>query len=282
MSWTFNNKRTAFIILGLFILAVLGAQITDSPVKAPRELVGNYEQIENFPAAKSIYKLDFSEAGYFESKTRLISYDLPPPGNDVEIVWKGYIRKIETDNKTVRVLVKITSADGTSDAVGRTIEYFYDQPSNKPLITIYESGFTDKLNEIARGYRHLGVSMAPQASTQPVTQTNPSTPNIAGKYSLQTSASSGEMIIEAGAGGAYGVSINVTTDSGCGAEIRQVMGTVKDNGMLWATKLNDDGKTQCALEIKFDQQSAIVSESGCIAFHGVACGFVGTYTKNPQ
>lgn len=117
----------------------------------------------------------------------------------------------------------------------------------------------------------LGVTSAP-IQARPITK-------ISGNYSLQTPNSSGEMVIESGT---YNVSLNVVTDSGCVAEIQLAMGDIKENGMLWATKLNEDGKTQCVLEIKFDQQSAFVSENGCTGFHGVACGFVGTYTKKGQ
>ena len=104
--------------------------------------------------------------------------------------------------------------------------------------------------------------------------------HIAGKYALQDGA--GEMTIEAGAGGAHGVSIMVTTPAGCIAGIENAMGIIKDNGLLWATRLTSNGKTQCLIEVKFDQQTAEVLEKDCPAFHRIARGFAGTYAKKAQ
>ena len=276
------TKKLSYIIIGLFLLVLIGAQMGNSPAKTPSELVGSYERIENRPMVKMIDKLIFSESGDVEFRGRAIFYDPPVSTGGV---WKGHIQKIEVEKKTVRVNVKIATSD-ISEFTGRTMVFTYDHPGNQSLSGINALGFQDMPNEVTKWYGNVGVSVPPPQPQTSALQDSPAAApqkilpvNMAGKYALQTQTGSGEITIESGAGGAYGVSIIATNDSGCVAEVQQAIGVIKDNGTLWATKLDEDGKTQCALEIKFDQQSASVSENGCTGFHGVACGFTGTYTK---
>ena len=164
MPETWSSRKSIYIVLGvLLVLGVIGGLINDSPVPAPKELVGDYERIENLPAVKTTHKLTISASGDFEWIIRATIY--APPVTESELVWKGHLRKVDADSKAVRVFVKITSSSSKSDEViGRTAVFTYDHSGDQPLIVLYGLGLQDKPNEHPEGFRHLGVSIPPITS----------------------------------------------------------------------------------------------------------------------
>lgn len=271
------KKKLIYIATSFIVLAVIGAFVENKRINTPAELVGSYELKNRTTKLTTIEKLTFEATGSFQSELHLISHDPllvnVPDGDPI----KGFIKKIENDGKITHIFGKVVSVPkGMERWIGKTFEFQYETVQyGKSItrVTYFEEAY-DRSHRKPKLYMRIG---APHAIQRQTTKLSQSSKNIVGKYTLQ--GSPGEMTIDAGVGGIYGVSIVSTTPSGCVAEIEHAIGTVKSSGELWATKLTSDGKTQCVIDVRFDQQRAIVSELGCTDFHGISCSFSGIYIK---
>ena len=115
----------------------------------------------------------------------------------------------------------------------------------------------------------FGSTSSTSTATSPVIAAN----SITGEWTGQLAGDGSMTVTQSGAG--YQVELGVNTSSGCGGAFTG-QGQLNGNTLKLVDPVEQDS---CVVTVKFAADTAQVSESGCMDYHGAACGFDGTLTK---
>lgn len=208
-----------------------------------KQIVSEQAYIDNITDTEvnEVFKIDYPRASQYDEKIKKYTCD-------AKLMFAEYELPIVYESQLDDRNEHIVSVDGIAPA---------------DLLLIKQKITEELSNKRAKSAKPATVS--PQL--QPM--------NIIGKWDGRMHDADGGVSMEISAiANGYDVSLGAGSVE-CAGEI-QGQGVLKGNTMLVTQK---EGEEPCKINIVFDQDTAVLTEEDCLYYHGMACDFSSTLSK---